>query len=59
MISKDAHINGVFYIAPAINELILQGKKIKAVPIPMGRYHTFYTTQKIRDYAASLQPSAP
>lgn len=54
-IQKDANINGAFYIAPALNELILQGKRIRTVNVDADQYHTFYTPQKIKDYEARLQ----
>ena len=54
-IQKDACINGIFYIAPILNELILMGKKISTIKIEAHRFHTFYTPQKIKEYEAQLQ----
>ncbi len=51
-IEKDANVNGDFYIAPTLNELVLQGKMIKTVKIENHRYHTFYTPQKINEFEA-------
>lgn len=60
MIQKDSSINGNFYISPTLNEMILQGRKIRTVPVDTQRYHTFYTPQKIKEYEAQLQrQSAP
>jgi dTDP-glucose pyrophosphorylase len=53
-IQKDSSVNGNFYIAPTINELILQGKKIRVAKIDAQRYHTFYTPQKIKEYESQL-----
>ena len=39
MVLKDAHVNGVFYLSPALNEMILQGKRICVQPIPSEAYH--------------------
>lgn len=55
MIQKDSSINGNFYIAPTLNEMILQGKKIKTVKVDVHRYHTFYTPQKIKEYESQQQ----
>ncbi len=39
MVLKDAHVDGVFYISPALNELVLTGKRIASVNIPPDAYH--------------------
>jgi len=49
-IQKDAHVNGLYYIAPVLNELILEGYDIQAYGIDRKKYHTFYTPQKIAEY---------
>lgn len=58
MIQKDSSINGNFYIAPTLNEMILQGKKVKTVKVDVHRYHTFYTPQKIKEYESQQQRQA-
>lgn len=55
MIEKDAAVNGSFYIAPVLNEMILRGQTIQAVNVDSQRYHTFYTPQKIKEYEAQRQ----
>jgi dTDP-glucose pyrophosphorylase len=55
MIQKDSSINGSFYISPTLNEMILQGKTIRTFRLNPGRYHTFYTPQKIKEYESQLQ----
>lgn len=55
MIHKDSSVNGSFYIAPSLNELILKGKKIRTVGVDAQRYHTFYTPQKVKEYEAHLR----
>jgi dTDP-glucose pyrophosphorylase len=54
MIQKDSNINGSFYIAPVLNELILDGKTVLATSLKSGDYHTFYTPQKIKEYEIFL-----
>lgn len=39
MVVKDAHVDGVFYISPAFNELVLAGKRIASIDIPAEAYH--------------------
>lgn len=51
---KDASVNGDFYIAPTLNEFVLQGKMIKTVKIENERYHTFYTPQKVKEFEAKI-----
>lgn len=50
MIRKDASLNGQFFIAPVLNELVLAGKKLKAFSIPSNQYHTFYSPKKIEEF---------
>ena len=33
MILKDDHVRGVFYVAPALNQLVLRQKKISAIEL--------------------------
>jgi len=54
MIEKDAHVNESFFIAPALNEMILKGKTVRTARVRSERYHTFYTPQKIKEYEAAL-----
>lgn len=49
-IQKASHVGGVYYVAPVLNELILEGKNLIAYPLPTSRYHTFYSPQKIEEY---------
>ncbi|AXX91788.1 nucleotidyltransferase [Malaciobacter molluscorum LMG 25693] len=50
MIKKDASVNGLYYLAPCLNELILENKTINIFKIENNKYHTFYTPQKIKEY---------
>lgn len=55
MIRKDSSVNGNFFVAPTLNEMILSGKKIRTAQVAAEHYHTFYTPQKIKEYEALLQ----
>lgn len=39
MILKGASVNGVFYISPSLNELVLRGKRIAAHALAADQYH--------------------
>ena len=54
MIRKDSSVNGRFYIAPCLNEMILDSKKIRTTEIEANCYHTFYTPQKVEEYEVRL-----
>lgn len=51
-IRKDASVDGVYYIAPVLNELILLNCRLKALTVPNDSYHTFYSPKKIEEYEA-------
>ncbi|MDN5053008.1 glycosyltransferase family 2 protein [Aliarcobacter butzleri] len=50
MIKKDASVNGLYYISPVLNEMVLENKIINIFQIANDKYHTFYTPQKIKEY---------
>lgn len=50
MIKKDANVNGLYYISPTLNEMVLNNKKLIVKTIHNDKYHTFYTPQKIQEY---------
>lgn len=56
-IRKDSSIEGAYYIAPILNELILDGRKVGAVAIPNERYHSFYSPQKIEEFERMTKSS--
>lgn len=49
-VSNDASIDGQFYIAPALNEIVLDGGRVTAHRIATEFYHSFYSPEKIRTY---------
>lgn len=50
MIKKDVNYEGKYFISPALNELILENKKILNIAIDKNRYFTFYSHAKITEY---------
>lgn len=51
-IKKDANVDGLYYIAPALNELILENKLISMYKVRNEDYHSFYSPQKIKEFEA-------
>ncbi len=49
-IEKDANVNGLYYIAPVMNEMILKNKKLGAYEIEASQYHSFYSPEKLKQY---------
>jgi len=49
-IFKDASVNGSYYIAPVINEMVLDGKKLGISTVANDKYHTFYSPQLLEEY---------
>lgn len=50
LIEKDANFEGKYYIAPTINELVLENMKIGIYRIQPNQYNSFYSPQKIKEY---------
>ncbi len=50
MIKKDVNYEGKYFVAPTLNELILENKKIINIPIDKRVYFTFYSHAKISEY---------
>ena len=49
-IEKEAHVNGIYYIAPTYNEMVLESKRLKAYQINGDNYYSFYSFPKIREF---------
>lgn len=49
-IKKDSSVNGLYYIAPAINQMILKNKKITTFEVLAEKYHSFYSPKKINEF---------
>ena len=54
-IRKDASINGQFYVAPTLNEMILDHKAVEMFKVPNESYHSLYTREKLKSYQDSLE----
>ncbi|MGJ3244344.1 MAG: glycosyltransferase family 2 protein [Opitutales bacterium] len=54
MLRKDAHVNGLFFLCPVYNEMILRQKKIGIHRMPKEKYHTLKNPQDIRSYEELL-----
>lgn len=54
-IAKDANVNGLYYIAPTLNEIVLANKVLGYYKIPAEKYHSFYSPQKIKEYEKELE----
>lgn len=50
MIRQGGSVNGAYYIAPCLNQMILEGKRVGERGIGADRYHSFYSPQKLREY---------
>jgi NDP-sugar pyrophosphorylase family protein len=50
MIRKDAHVDGVFYICPSFNEMVLLQKRIGTVAIDAKRYHPLKTERQLHTF---------
>ena len=49
-IVKDASVNGIYYIAPVLNEMILDGKRLGLISVKNSDYHTFYSSQLLEEH---------
>ena len=54
-IEKDANVGGLYYIAPTINELVLDNKNLEIYKIDNDKYHSFYSPQKIEEYENEIK----
>lgn len=49
-IVANASHDGLFFIAPVLNEVILEGGRVMATRVPASAYHSFYSPEKIKQY---------
>lgn len=54
MILNGANVGGSYYVAPIFNEVLLEDKRVDAIFIEEGQYHSFYTPRRIEDYERKL-----
>jgi NDP-sugar pyrophosphorylase family protein len=50
MIRKDAHVDGMFYICPAFNELVLKQAHIGTTQIDAAQYHPLKTERQLHQF---------
>jgi dTDP-glucose pyrophosphorylase len=55
MLKKDAHVNGVFYVCPAYNEMILSRKNIGVHKIDRAQYHSLAAPSGVLEYEYVLK----
>jgi dTDP-glucose pyrophosphorylase len=53
-IAKNSIINGKYYIAPSLNEMILANKRIGYFQVENSAYHPLYSPQKIKEYEKEI-----
>lgn len=58
MIRKEASVNGVFYISPSLNEMVLDGLKIGAFPIGLDKYFPVKTEKQLLKFESSVEPKS-
>lgn len=56
MIEKGDDVDGRYFVAPVLNQLILDGKNVRATRVESDGYHTFYSPQKIAEFERAGPP---
>jgi len=56
MVRKDVKVNDGFYIAPALNEFILRGKKINAYGVASGQYYSLRSAAQLYAFETETAP---
>jgi NDP-sugar pyrophosphorylase family protein len=49
-IAAENHVGGAYFIAPILNELIINGHVVKAQQIQKHQFHSFYSPLKIKEF---------
>ena len=57
MLKKDAHLNGSFYICPALNEMILKQARIGIHRIDRASYYSLASPSDVQSLSAKLAPN--
>ena len=50
MILKGGDVDGLYYICPVFNEMILEQKKILTYSIDSKKYHSFMSSEKVKEF---------
>jgi dTDP-glucose pyrophosphorylase len=57
MILKGSSLNDVFYLSPAINELLLEGLTVSMVKVDNSKYHPMKSEWQLSEYAKNISRS--
>lgn len=49
-IKNDVHLDGLFFISPVVNQLILLNMRVKAYQVETSQYHSFYSPQMLTEF---------
>ena len=49
-ILQGGSLDGSYYVAPILNQLILQGKRVAVTEIDKNRYHSFFSPVKVKEF---------
>ncbi len=58
MLRKEASTDGLYYVCPAFNQMILKGARIGVVEIDASEYHSLATPAMVESYEALRYPRA-
>ncbi len=54
-IEKGAEVNGLYFIAPTLNEMVLENRNLEMYSIKPHQYINFYSPKRIEDYEQQLR----
>lgn len=54
-IRHNRDVDGLFYISPTMNEIVLEGGQVGIHDIPAEAYHSFYSPQRLEQFERELQ----
>jgi len=54
-ILNERHVDGAYFIAPTLNELVLEGRKVGTFDIPNQAYQSLFSPQRVEHYERHLQ----
>jgi len=57
MIKKDDRVNGIFYVCPSLNQMVLAGKRIKVVTVEREKYHSLASVAGVEDFVRGRESS--
>ena len=53
-IRNDVQLEGMYYISPVINEMVLMNKRVVSFSIEKEQYHSFYSPQMLNEFERTL-----